>query len=334
MKIAVPMPKYGIFKPAATLAEAQDTIQAHLSGVDALAYAAFIEGNSRAWVDAQNLLYHWNLDELERKSPVTDYSRLIRQVLRNRLLEVEERVRKERYTLACWNKFTPDIAIEELKAAALNHRIHSHPLLDHMSAEGLPPEAVQLFLDNYYVNNRVFHLHIAAQSLSAPFSMRAEMYKNLYDELGSGEPSEAHPLLFLRNYRTLHLPDTIIPLTGSVFLLNTKIYHTFLSGNVLQGVGGLGFLELAMPAQMEKIFAGLKKSNLPVKDLVFWEVHITLDKEHGESWFEEVRDLVRSREDAKALFEGGMSLLDARARFYDDVWGAVQEMIEPQQMSA
>jgi pyrroloquinoline quinone (PQQ) biosynthesis protein C len=334
MKIAVPMPKHGIFKTATNLTEAQEIIHAHLPGVDALAYAAFADGNPRAWVDAQNLLYHWNLDELERKSPVTDYSRLVRQVLRNRLLEAEERVRKERYPLACWDKFTPDAAIDELKAAALDHRIHSHPLLDYMAAEGLPPEAVQLFLDNYYVNNRVFHLHIAAQSLSAPFAMRAEMYKNLYDELGSGEPSEAHPLLFLRNYRTLHLPETIIPLTGSIYLLNTKIYHTFLSGNVLQGVGGLGFLEIAMPAQMEKILAGLKKSNLPVKDLVFWELHITLDKEHGESWFDEVRDLVRTREDAKALLEGGMSLLDARARFYDDVWEAVQEMAEPQRLSA
>ena len=193
---------------------------------------------------------------------------------------------------------------------------------------------MQLFLDNYYVNNRVFHLHIAAQSLSAPFEMRAEMYQNLFDELGSGDPAEAHPLLFLRNYHTLQLPETIVPLTGSLFLLNTKIYQTFLSGNVFQGVGGLGFLELAMPAQMQKIFDGLKKSGMPIKDLIFWELHITLDQAHGESWFEEVQEILHTREDAQALMDGGMSLLDARARFYDDVWSVVQDMVEPQRLSA
>lgn len=334
MRIDVPMPKQFSFRSATNLQEAEEIIHRQLPGIEALAHAAFDYDNPRAWTDAQNMLYHWNLDELERQSPVTDYSRLVRQVLRNRLLEIEEQGRKERYLLECWDNFTPDTAIEELKAAAENHRIHSHPLLDYMAAVGLPSAAVQLFLDNYYVNNRVFHLHIAAQSLSAPFEMRAEMYQNLFDELGSGEPSEAHPLLFLRNYRTLKLPETIIPLTGSLFLLNTKIYHTFLSGNVLQGIGGLGFLELAMPAQMEKIFTGLKQSGLPVKDLIFWELHITLDQAHGESWFEEVREITRTREDAQALLKGGMSILDARTRFYDDVWDAVQDMVEPQRLSA
>jgi pyrroloquinoline quinone (PQQ) biosynthesis protein C len=334
MKIVVPTPKEGRFTVPQTLDEAVSIINEKIAGITALAEKAFCKENSAAYEAVQHLLYHWNLDELERKSAVTDYSRLVRQVLRNRILEVESQVSKQRYKLASWDNFTVEKGMEELKAAALGHRIHSHPLLDEMAARGLPKEGVQLFLDNYYVNNRVFHLHIAAQSLSAPFEMRAELYKNLYDELGSGEPSEAHPLLFMRNYRTLKPPKVIYPLTGSLGLLNTKIFHTFLSGSVLQGVGGLGFLELAMPDQMEKIFTGLKKSGLPSKDLIFWELHISLDKEHGESWFDEMAEIIKTREDAQAVLEGGLSLLDARADFYDAVWQAVQELSEPKKKRA
>lgn len=323
MEILVPMPKEGVLPNPRSWEHAMHIIQAHRPAIETLARRAFENGDQDAWESAQYMLYHWNLEELERKTPVYSWGRTVRQALRNAILEVETKERRARIALACWDDFTPARAIEELRRAAMEHRIHTHPLLVEMNQRGLSKTSVKLFLDNYYVNNRIFHLHIAAQSLSTPFELRAELYKNLHDELGAGDPEAAHPLLFLRNYRSLGDTQDIRPLLGSIYLLNTKIFHTLLCGNYKQGLGALGFLELAMPNQMQMLLDGLKKSGLPERDLIFWELHITLDKDHGECWFDEMRKILHTREDAYQILEGGIATLEARSVFYDSVWKAI-----------
>lgn len=262
----------------------------------------------------------------EAEMPVTDLGRTVRQVLRNELVGIDWRVRMERAPhLACAADFTPERALDELAERAKSHRINTHPLLTHMAEHGLPTEIAQLLLSNYYVNNRVFHLHIAAQSLSTPLSMRGEMYENLVDELGNGEFEQAHPNLFMHSFDTIGRPDTIRPQPESLALLNTKILYTFLSGDYRYGVGGLGFIELSMPDQMRKILSGLRRSGLSEPDLIFWDLHITIDEAHGESWFDEMRVFVDSPDRAQKTLEGGMALLDARAGMFDGVWAAMQQ---------
>jgi len=326
MEIQVPMPKEGVHPTPTSWDHAVHIIHAYRPGVESLAKRAFEADDQVAWTNVQYMLYHWNLEELERKTPVMDFGRTVRQALRNVILEVETRARRTQIHLDCWDDFTPDKAVEELKQAATNHRIHQHPLLTTLVERGLSKESVRTFLENYYVNNRVFHLHIAAQSLSTPFELRAELYKNLHDELGAGDPDAAHPLLFLRNFRTLGDVNAVAkPLVGSIHLLNTKIFHTFLCGNYKQGLGALGFLELAMPNQMEMLLAGLKRSGLPEQDLIFWDLHISLDQEHGEAWFDEIRKIIDTREDAYRILEGGLATLEARSVFYDSVWEQIAE---------
>ncbi len=325
MRIDVPMPSIGQFPEPQSWQHAVSIIDAHEPIITDLAIRAFKDGDSDAWSDVQRILYHWNLEELERTAPVTSVARTVRQALRNAILRVEESVRQAVLSLDCLNSFTPEKAIEELERIARAHRINNHPLLTHMEETGLTKEECRMFLDNYYVNNRVFHLHIAAQSLSTPFELRAELYQNLYDELGTGTPSEAHPLLFLRSYKSLGGFDRVVePLIGAIHLLNTKIYHTLLSGNYRNGLGALGFLELTMPAQMRKLLAGFRKSGLTKEETIFWDLHISLDEEHGDAWFDEMKKVLATPEDALAILDGGKSVLDARSAFYDSVYDAIE----------
>lgn len=326
MELQVPYPQSVVFHAPRSWEEAVARIAELRPVVTALARKAFALGDASAWYDAQCLLYHWNLEELTRTSPVTDLSRAVRQALRNAVLEIEQQHAVPRATLKCWDHFTQEAALRELQDAALAHRLNRHPLLVRLSEEGLSRESLRLFLENYFVNNRVFHLHIAAQSLSAPLSMRVDMYKNLFDELGQGKLEGAHPVLFLNNFRSLGAPPkAITPLGGALYLLNTKIFQSFLSGDFRQGVGSLGFLELAMPPQMQKLYDGVRKSGVSEEDALFWKLHITLDQEHGEGWMEHMAPYVETREHAQSMLRGGLAVLDARARFYDDVWNAIPE---------
>ena len=149
MQIHVPIPREGVFPVPGSWEDANEIIKAQLPAVTELAGKAYVHDNDQAWAAIQQLLYHWNLDELERKSPVTDYGRAVRQALRNRILEVEARVRKQHTRLQCWDDFTPERAIEELHAAATTHRIHDHPLLAALGNSPLSNDSVRLFLENY-----------------------------------------------------------------------------------------------------------------------------------------------------------------------------------------
>jgi pyrroloquinoline quinone (PQQ) biosynthesis protein C len=293
--------------------------------LEALARRAFVEGDRASWEEAQRLLYRFNIEDLERRGAVTDPTRLLRQVLRNTLIELEEAATKPPPRLACLDRFTSEAAIQELYDIAKAHRINAHPLLQHMSKSGLRKEALRAFLENYYVNNRVFHLHIAALSLSSPLALRGEMYRNLNDELGHAIMDRAHPVIFLRNFNSIGRPAVIEPTAESLHLLNSKVYACFLCGDFRVGVGGMGFLELAMPAQMQQIHEGLRRSGLPEEDLEFWPLHVTIDERHGEDWFQHMREVIETPEHAIAVLKGGLRVLEARAGFYDGVWSLISD---------
>lgn len=323
MKISIAV-QDDVYLAAAPRAEdILSTVAALRPTLKSLSRRAFVDHDKEAWGEIQRLLYLFNIEDLERRSSVTDPRRTTRQLLRNTIIEEEEAAEAPPPQLACLDHFSSDAAIRELYDVARAHRIAAHPLLIEMSKSGLPPAAVRLFLENYYINNRVFHLHIAALSLASPLELRGEMYRNLNDELGQAVFESAHPVIFLQNFRSIGRPAVISPLVESLYLLNSKVYAAFLCGDYRVGVGGFGFLELTMPTQMRQIHEGLQRSGLPEEDLGFWPLHATIDEKHGEDWFNEMRQIIATPEDAQAALRGGVRLLDARAGFFDGIWRAL-----------
>lgn len=332
MQIRVPLPSGGMFAQPNDHREAFHTAKSLLGPIEALGQQAFLSNDRVAWREAQYLLYHWNMEELTRATPVNDYARTVRQILRNQLLTIQEEAWRRRLSpqLKSLEDRSMDQMLSELQERAHAHRINQHPLLVEMALHGLPYEGIRLFLRNYYVNNSVFHLHMAALALMAPLEARCEIAQNFYDEMGEGDLSRAHPVLFLRNFEPMGRPKIIVPFPESLDLLNSKIYCAFLCGTPAIGLGGFGFLELNMPTQMESILAGLKKSGFVDHELEFWHVHITLDAIHGDGWFDSMRQIIKTPEDARDALFGGMLLLDARASVYDAVWNALYQNVEPE----
>ena len=325
MDIIVPLPPEGTFTDPASWQDATGIIEARSPDVRALARRAFHDRDRASWESVQKLLYLWNMEEFRRTTPVTDHGRAVRQALRNCIIEEQERVDGDDpgLRLACYDSFSQDRALDELYHRAIEHRINTHPLLREMQEHHLSPEGVQLFLENYYVNNCIFHLHIASQSMSVPFEIRPELAQNFYDELGEGRRDRAHPVLFLKNFDAFGRPDSVTPLAESLHLMNTKIYCSMLAGSYHVGLGCFGFIEVTMPTQMRAILAGLGRSGLSRDNLEFWRLHISIDEVHGKTWFEEMRQLITTPEQAQDVLRGGIRGLDGRAGVYDAVWNAV-----------
>jgi pyrroloquinoline-quinone synthase len=324
MQIRIDRPEIVKHDAPATWHEMCFVVNARRAEVLELAERAFRHRDRKAWEQIQRALYVWNTEDLERTLHPTGFASMAHRTLRNMVVALEN-VYRPHHELECRANFSIEAALEELYNAATSHRINNHPFLKHLETNGLAPDHIRLFLDNYYVNNRLFHLHIATLSCTTPLRRRNDLYANLHDELGGEDAHLAHPLLFLRNYDTLGPSKEITPLPESLYLLNTKVALTHLSDDCLQGFGGLGFIEIAMPRQMRSILNGLRRSGMSDRDLIFWETHIKIDEEHGRNWFAEMREMITGPQDAEALLNGGNALLDARALVYDGIWRAVQE---------
>ncbi len=327
MKIQVPLPSEGMFVQPKNYSEALETVNSLVGSIRTLGRQAFISKDRASWQKAQHLLYHWNSEELIRATSFGDYGRTVRHILRNQLLAIQEESLRKKLSpqLKSFKDRPIDQMLLELRERAHAHRINRHPLLQEMALHGLSSEGARLFLENYYVNNHLFHLHIAALALTAPLEARAEIAQNFYDEMGEGDLSRAHPVLFLKIFDLAGRPDVIDPLPESLDLLNSKIYCGLLCGNAAIGLGGFGFLEMTMPAQMKLILAGLKKSGFKDSELEFWSLHITLDAIHGDNWFESMSQIIKTPEDARNALFGGLLILDARASVYDAIWNVLSQ---------
>jgi pyrroloquinoline quinone (PQQ) biosynthesis protein C len=308
---------------AKTFEEAQIKSKQLLPIIERLAYAAFSKKDKPSWDAVQNLLYYFNHNDITRKNRLHNFTWMVESVLRQAILDQEIRAMAP-VNLECEDQFSAEAAVEEMAKKANAHRINHHPLLTHMAEKGLSQNEILHFISNYYVNNRLFHLFIVTLSLFTPLEGRTELANNFFDELGAGDTAMAHPKLFLKNFDTVGRPTEIIPLAEALHLANAKTHAAYLSGDYHYGMGGFGFIELTMPEQMKKILAGLGKSNVPKKDLEFWDMHISIDLEHGKTWFREMLSLVQTPEQAKKCLQGGMILLEARATMYDGIWNAIQ----------
>lgn len=209
--------------------------------------------------------------------------------------------------------------IEWLKVEIANHRVNHHELFELFDNDDISDEEMRYFLSNYRVNMQRFHLHVAAYSLIVPFQMREELYENLHDEFGEGDFSLAHPNLFepLMDFFGGASEEDWNPET--FHLLNTKMSLCWFADGLFYGMGGMGALELSIPAQQKRILANLRRRGLS-EDLVrFFVVHCELDESHGDGWFAAGQPYAKDSIHFDQMYTGAMRMLEARAGVYDGV---------------
>jgi hypothetical protein len=70
---------------------------------------------------------------------------------------------------------------------------------------------------------------------------------------------------------------------------------------------------------------------MSAEQTIFWDLHISIDERHGESWFHEMRELINSEDDYRTVLSAGIQLLEARCALYDDVYKNIEQMRQKSQ---
>ena len=283
---------------------------------------AYQTKGGRLWQQVQRSLFALNIRMMEEGFSLGSQRAEIEFKIRNLIESVE---REDWVDIEMPTEISdPAEFVAWLKERVAEHRVNHHLLFEYFDRDELKSEEVRYFLSNYRVNMQRFHLHVAAYSLFVPFGMREELYENLHDEFGEGDFEQAHPNLFepLMDHFGGVKPDDWNPETFN--LLNTKINLCWFADGLHYGMGGMGALELSIPAQQKVILAHLRRRGLSEDLVKFFVVHCELDESHGDGWFAAGLPYVNTRADMRKVYIGAMRMLEARAGVYDGILAGIE----------
>ncbi len=293
----------------------------HIGSIEDVVREACLNRGSQIWGDLQTSLFRMNLKLMKEGFSLGSSRAELEWKIRGIVEEIE--TRQLQLAEIPDNFRDAEEFIHWLKEKIYMHRVNHHDLFDYFDNDDLNDEEIRYFLSNYRVNMQRFHLHVAAYSLFVPFRMREELYENLHDEFGQGNFEQAHPNLFepLMDHFGGVKPDDWNAET--YHLLNTKINLCWFSNGLHYGMGGMGALELSIPAQQRKVLANLRRRGLSEKLVEFFVVHCELDEDHGDGWFAAGLPYIDTKADMEKVYVGAMRMLEARAGVYDGVLSGI-----------
>lgn len=298
-------------------------ISGDIDHIEEIAHEAFQNKGGSLWKELQFLLFSLNVRLMNHGFALGESRSESEWKIRNIIERAEQKYLTQEKVPAEITE--PEEFVSWLKVQISQHRVNHHNLFDYFDADDLSDEEVRYFLANYRVNMQRFHLHVAAYSLFVPFEMREELYENLYDEFGQGDFAQAHPNLFEPMMDYFGGAKDSDCNAETCHLLNTKINLCWFADGLYSGLGGMGALELSIPAQQKRILAHLRRRGLSEELVKFFVVHCECDEAHGDGWFAAGMPYINTHDDFQKVFSAAMRMLDARAGVYDGILNGILE---------
>jgi pyrroloquinoline-quinone synthase len=216
------------------------------------------------------------------------------------------------------------------KQVAAAHSLWRHPFVECCRAGQLTLAQVRVLGAQMYKFCREFPRFLAT-ALAA--CQHEEQYmvigENLWDELGKGDPQQAHAALFRRFTKALGLDDaqlSVIPAQPET----TALVDTYMDLTRRYGVLGiLGALCYASEGIVGALYSQIQRGLLRAlpfnkEALVFFEVHVHVDDGHADRLESILLPMLRTQHDMQIVELAINDALYARCRFFDGVLRAAE----------
>lgn len=171
-----------------------------------------------------------------------------------------------------------------------NHRAHHHPVYEDILARRAETRDLGFFLAQEVTMDANTDDFLALLQVGVTSQVKPTIAENYWDELGNGDPSKMHSVLFLEAVRTL---GTAVAQGGQLELGalicgNMQILLSLKRRHFYKGVGFFLACEYMAPKRFKSLMTGWRRNELPADSGGYHDVHIPLDVEHAESWLDKV----------------------------------------------
>jgi hypothetical protein len=217
------------------------------------------------------------------------------------------------------------------KERCAQHRLSRHALFDFLEFKASREELVDFFLHDRALILRFCDL-VSLAMIGADDEIRGELAANLWDEMGNGDPTMRHTVLFRRLLSYVgYEPDASTASTENYVGIhdwqgyagyNLHLFFSLHRRNYFKSVGCLGSSEFMDGSQYAKILRGCSRVGLEdMEQLAYYASHVEIDAQHGETWLANVLvPLVLKYPQARSdIVLGAEMRLNVTADYYDSI---------------
>ena len=175
--------------------------------------------------------------------------------------------------------------LKTLEDEARRHEVFDHPFLIRLSKGVFSEKGVRFAFIQFSKHVRIFTSCLSHLIGMAPdIRDRVVLFDNLNEELGRGQLSHTHYMLYLKMMASMGISNEEIertPMLTSMELLNDglrqAVQRSFVSGLSWLGIGG----ELTIPNNFPYLAQGLRRTFAQL-DMGFFEHHGEVDQGHSD----------------------------------------------------
>lgn len=174
------------------------------------------------------------------------------------------------------------------------------------------------FLTQEVAGEAGFEDLVALTQVKLPATVKLELARNYWDEMGQGTLGGMHGPMLDRLSRALGIAPAGEVVWESLALGNLMVALATSRRYAWQSIGALGVIELTAPGRAAQVNEGLRRLGVTGDARRYFALHATLDVKHSAAWNREVlRPLVAESPDAaRGIAEGALLRLSAGARCF------------------
>ncbi|UBF26401.1 iron-containing redox enzyme family protein [Kovacikia minuta CCNUW1] len=215
--------------------------------------------------------------------------------------------------------------MQTLHEVTANHPLWNHEFLTRCRTTQLSLAEVQVLAVQMYKFSKEFN-RILAGILSCCPDEQAQLVilENLFDEMGQGNSTLAHPELFRQFTRALGIDDETLaalptePETRHLIDTYLNLPHQY---NYLAALGAVCFasegIVRTLYTQIQQGIVGA--TFLPKEALIFFDVHIDVDDSHAAHLAALIEPRINTTEAAMDVNRAILDAMNARVRFFDGI---------------
>lgn len=224
---------------------------------------------------------------------------------------------------------------EEIVATYERVEVRDHPLFRDLRSRPVDLGAIWLLMVNLQAGVSGQFIHWLAKTIDRVPDRRiaAVVAKQLYDELGNGNPDQIHSLLLdnfvdaLANHATRTLDERSLKPGRDLERASSRL---FVSDEPYEGVGALMVSEIFAKKMDTALADELRRQNsLPKQALTWLDIHEVLEASHADDSGDLAKLVPRSGAALIATWRGATAQWDSLWHFLDAVHALQADLREP-----
>ncbi|AOE82956.1 iron-containing redox enzyme family protein [Pseudomonas sp. TCU-HL1] len=165
---------------------------------------------------------------------------------------------------------------------------------------------------------------LAFMQVGLPVEQKIELAKNYFDEMGNGQAAEVHSRIFFETLEAVGATPHDFSrnmLTNSIASGNLSACLVLSRRHFYKAVGYFGVTEYLAPRRFKHVIKAWKRNNLPVDGAKYHNLHIYIDTEHANGWFNNVVAPLVEQDPriGEEIAKGALMRINSSARYLDEL---------------